>query len=87
MAADTSRLAANIDAALMTLGHMRKLGVRSIEAYCQRCQRGAILDVDPWPDHDTLQSFAPKVTCTKCLTLADVEVRPNWREFRAIMAG
>ena len=63
----------------MTLGNMRKNGVRSLAVRCVNCHHEAALDVD---DHDgavPVPSFGPRMVCT-CCGIIGVDVRPNWIE-------
>jgi hypothetical protein len=40
---------------------------------------GAILSVDPWPDHVPVPSFGPRMVCTRC-GIIGADARPKWQE-------
>jgi hypothetical protein len=46
----------------MTLGNMRKLGVRSL--------------ADGWPDDVAVPTFGPRMVCTRC-GIMGADARPN----------
>ena len=48
----------------MTLRNMRANGVRSLCVSCLLCHHQAVLAVDTWPDHVSVQSFGPRMGCT-----------------------
>jgi hypothetical protein len=68
----------------MTLGHMRKKGVRSLAVSCPQCSRETVMSADRWPDHVTISSFRPYMVCTGC-GLVGADVQPNWKEKVVIM--
>jgi hypothetical protein len=45
----------------MTLGTMRRQGVRGLFATCQHCGRETAVNVDAWPDDVALPSFRTAV--------------------------
>jgi hypothetical protein len=63
----------------MTLGNMRSLGVRGLDATCPNCHQATRLDVDPWPDHVPVPIFGPRMVCTRC-GIIGADARPNWKE-------
>jgi hypothetical protein len=63
----------------MTLGNMRENGVRSLAVSCTLCHHEAIVSVAPWPDHVPVQTFGPRMACTRCGIIGS-DARPNWRE-------
>jgi transposase len=52
----------------MTLGNMRRQGVRSLIAYClnDACRHQAIIDVSSYPGDTLVSWFRSKVKCAKC---------------------
>jgi hypothetical protein len=46
----------------------------------------AVVNVDAYPGHTPVLSFASWMVCTRCGTVG-AEVRPNWREHHAQGAG
>src|SRR5712692_2041327 len=65
----------------MTLGTMRRQGVRGLFVTCQHCGRETAVNVDTWPDDVPLPSFGPRMRCTKCGKLGATAI-PNWKERR-----
>jgi hypothetical protein len=63
----------------MTLGKMRRLGVRSLATSCGRCRHETIINADHWPGQMLVPVSGPRMVCTKCGTIG-ADVRPNWRE-------
>jgi hypothetical protein len=63
----------------MDLANMRSLGVRSLAVSCPNCRREAVLNVDAYPDHETVPSFTRRMLCTRCGTIG-ADARPSWRE-------
>jgi hypothetical protein len=63
----------------MTLGNMRRLGVRSLAVSCMLCHQAARLDVDGYADDATVPSFGPRMVCTSC-GIIGADARPNWRD-------
>jgi hypothetical protein len=70
----------------MTLGNMRRLGVRSIAVSCLVCHHAAVMSTEAWPDDVPVPAFGPRMVCTNCGMVA-ADARPNWREHRAQGAG
>jgi hypothetical protein len=67
----------------MTLGNMRRNGVRRLVVYCEGrgCHRRSILDVDAYPDDAPVPSFGSRMRCEVCGHVG-ADVRPNWAERR-----
>ena len=63
----------------MTLGNMRRNGVRSLSVNCWFCHHGAIINADPWPDDIEVPSFGPRMVCTKC-GIVGAGAMPNWKD-------
>jgi hypothetical protein len=63
----------------MTLGSMRRHGVRGLQATCQHCGHERAVSMDDWPDEATVPSFGPRMRCSRCGKLGATAV-PNWIE-------
>jgi hypothetical protein len=63
----------------MTLGSMRRHGVRGLQATCQHCGHERAVCMDDWPDDATVPSFGPRMRCSRCGKLGATAV-PNWIE-------
>ena len=66
----------------MTLGDMRRQGVRDLIAFRHNdaCRHQAIIDVSKYPDVE-VPCFQGRVKCGKCGRRGRfVDVRPNWKE-------
>jgi hypothetical protein len=65
----------------MTLGNMRKLGVRGLLISClnHECRHQTVVSVDDYADDITVPSFIPQMECKECGSKR-VDVRPNWKE-------
>jgi hypothetical protein len=50
----------------ITLGTMRSLGARCIEAICFHCRHQTIVNMDAWPDGALVSSFETKLYCRQC---------------------
>jgi len=50
----------------MTLGNMRRNGVRGLDVTCSACGYHTEINVDDWPDDVPVPSFGPRMRCTKC---------------------
>jgi len=70
----------------MTLGNMRRHGVRSLAVACSICHHEAIISVEPWPDSVPVPTFGPRMVCARC-GIIGVNARPNWREHWTHGAG
>ena len=67
----------------MTLGNMRRQGVRHLMAYClnDACRHQALIEVSNYPDDLEVPSFQRRIKCGKCGRKGRwVDVRPNWAE-------
>ena len=65
----------------MTLGNMRKNGVRGLIVTFLHCGHHTGVNVDAWPDDVPVPSFGPRMRCTKCGKLGATAI-PNWIERR-----
>jgi hypothetical protein len=63
----------------MTLGNMRRHGVRGLFVTCQHFGHERAANMDDWPDEATVPSFGPRMRCTSCGKLGAAAV-PNWIE-------
>jgi hypothetical protein len=65
----------------LTLGNMRRLGVRSLDVMClnPECRHQAVMNVDRYPDYTLVQSFSSKMACVKCGRIG-IDAAPNWKE-------
>jgi hypothetical protein len=63
----------------MTLGSMRRHGVRSLFVTCQHWGHERAVDMDGWPDDATVPSLGPRMRCSRCGKLGATAV-PNWIE-------
>jgi hypothetical protein len=70
----------------MTLGNMRRNGVRSLAVACALCHHAAVVDVEALSDDMPVPTFGPRMVCTRC-GIIGADARPNWREHRAQGAG
>jgi hypothetical protein len=70
----------------MTLGSMRRHGVRGLQATCQHCGHERAVSMDDWPDDDTVPSFGPRMRCSRCGQLGATAV-PNWIERADRLSG
>jgi hypothetical protein len=70
----------------MTLGNMRRNGVRGLFVTCLHCGHHTEVNVDAWPDHVPVPSFGSRMRCTKCGHLG-ADARPNWIEQRDYLPG
>jgi hypothetical protein len=63
----------------MTLGNIRRNGMRSVEAYCYICHHQTVLSADCWPDDLAVPWFKPRMVCTplrhyrRCRRAAELE--------------
>ena len=67
----------------MTLGNMRSLGPRSIDATCKACGHREIVNVDDWPDEEPVPALGPRMRCSNCGHLG-ASVRPDWTQLRGV---
>ena len=63
----------------MTLGGIRRLGVRSLAVSCHQCHHETIINADRWPGQMRVPAFGSRMVCTKCGAVG-ADARPNWRE-------
>jgi hypothetical protein len=61
----------------MDLANMRDNGVRSLSVSCLDCTHEAIVNVDNYPEHLAVPSFARRMKCSKCGSKR-VHVMPAW---------
>jgi hypothetical protein len=66
----------------MTLGNMRRLGVRSIAVACLVCRHEATMGAEPWADDVPVPAFGPRMVCTRC-GIIGADALPNWKEHQA----
>jgi hypothetical protein len=71
----------------VTLGNVRKHGVRSLAVACSICHREAVISAERWPDSVQVRTFSPRMVCTGCGIVGADARPPNWREHRAHGAG
>jgi hypothetical protein len=67
----------------MTLGNMRKQGVRHLIGFWlnDACRHQALIDVSDYPADTPVPRFGGKVVCAKCGARGRrIDVRPNWKE-------
>ena len=50
----------------MTLGSMRRHGVRGLLVTRQHCGHERAVSINEWPDDATVPSFGPCMRCTRC---------------------
>jgi hypothetical protein len=67
----------------MTIGNMRALGVRNLDAYCSAigCNHEGQVAGDHFPDAVPVPSIARRLVCSRCGSRA-ATIRPDWREMR-----
>ena len=72
----------------MTLGNMRRLGVRSLGVWCQGrgCGHQSVVNADSYGDDLTVPSFGPRLRCEQC-GHRGADVRPDWNEQRSPGTG
>jgi hypothetical protein len=70
----------------MTLGNMRRNGVRGLFVTRTACGRTSEVNVDAWPDDVPVPSFGPRMRCTKCGHVGATAI-PNWNERADILPG
>lgn len=72
----------------MTLGNMRALGIRRIDAYCEapQCWHSAVVDVDHLPDDLPVPNVALRLRCSACGSKR-VQTRPDWARSTAAGTG
>jgi hypothetical protein len=61
----------------MDLANMRENGVRSLSVGCLDCHHDAVVNVDSYPGHLAVPSFARRMKCSKCGSKR-VHVMPAW---------
>jgi len=70
----------------MTLGGMRRQGVRGLFVTCQHCGHERAVNMDEWPDDATVPSFGPRMRCRSCGKLGATAI-PNWIERADTLPG
>jgi hypothetical protein len=65
----------------MTLGDMRRHGVRRLRVYCESfaCLHNGIVEVENFPDEVLVPSFGPRMACTHCGRIG-AHARPSWAD-------
>jgi len=65
----------------MTLGNMRRNGVRTLAVHCggRYCHHESVLDVSDYADDVPVPAFGPRTVCTRCGAIG-ADARPNWQE-------
>jgi hypothetical protein len=63
----------------MTLGSMRRHGVRGLCVTCRHCGHERAFNMDDWPDDAPVPSFGPRMRCSRCGKLG-ATAAPNWIE-------
>lgn len=63
----------------MDLENMRQNGVRTLFVTCLACGHEADVNVDRYPNRETVPSFANRWPCGKCGAKRS-EVRPAWHK-------
>lgn len=68
----------------MTLGNMRSLGVRDLEAFCVNpgCHHQGLVAGARFPDSQEVPAVARRLVCTRCGSRKAM-VRPNWQQMNA----
>ncbi|MCZ8373772.1 MAG: hypothetical protein O9342_00235 [Beijerinckiaceae bacterium] len=68
----------------MTIGNMRDLGVRDLEAYCTAlgCHHAGDVSGERFADDVPVPSIARRLVCSRC-GARSAQVRPNWRQMQA----
>ena len=61
----------------MTLGHMRRLGVRWLAVTCLACHHEADVNMDNQPAQLAVPPFAERMACKRCGSKS-VHVMPAW---------
>jgi len=70
----------------MTLAWCRALGIRSVDATCDRCRYQATINAERWPDEMPVPDVGLRLRCSRCGS-REIETRPNWLEYRASGMG
>jgi hypothetical protein len=63
----------------VTLGNMRSLGPRSLDATCNAYGHPTKLNADAFPDDAMVPSFGPRMRCSKC-GHRGADVRADWSQ-------
>jgi hypothetical protein len=64
----------------MTLGQMRRNGVRSLAVQCHACHHQVVITADLWGDHISVLSIGPGMICSKCGAIG-ADASPNWQDY------
>src|SRR5260370_33469054 len=70
----------------MTLGNMRRNGVRGLDVTCLHCGYRTEVNMDAYPDDVMEPSFGPRMRGSQCGHLG-ADARPNWAERAARLPG
>jgi hypothetical protein len=70
-----ARSASRLASVPMTLGNMRRNGVRSLSVYCPNCRHSVEFNVDHMPDDVEVPSIGPRMVCTRAALSAQTPDR------------
>jgi len=65
----------------MDLANMRENGVRALSIACLDCSYAADVNVDSYPGHLAVQSFARRMKCSECGS-RNISLMPAWHTKR-----
>jgi hypothetical protein len=63
-----------------TIGNARRFGVTELLVYCHQpmCWHQSTLPAARFADDVVIQSLKPRLRCSRCGQLGNVDVRPDW---------